>query len=185
MAEEYKLDRRSATCTGCGREFAPGEAIVSAIRQAKAGFLRSDSCESCAQGAPPAFSVWRGHHPEPVEDPHRLDFELAGEFLADLLEQQGDQQAGLAYVLTLLLARKRRLKILATRDLDGGEELEILLPRPEEDRTLKVAVPRLDSGAIEAVQTRLAELFGFASPPPGKPAPTEPAAKGGGAVEPG
>jgi hypothetical protein len=160
---EYRLTRRARACMGCERTFEEGEAIVSAVFAGDEGFSRRDVCESCFSGAPEAFSHWRSRQPADQREAHRLDLDLAREFLCRLVEQADPERRGLVYTLTLLLSRKRRVKIGAGRGTDEGEVLSVRIPRADsDDFEVDVAVPELSEADVAALQAELAVLFGFA-----------------------
>ena len=159
---EYRLTRRARACMGCERLFEEGEAIVSAVFSGDEGFSRRDVCERCFEGAEGAFSHWRSRQPADQREAHRLDLDLAREFLCKLVEQADPERRGLIYTLTLLLSRKRRVKITSTRRTAEGETLSVLVPRAESDDVeVEVAVPGLSDEDVTALQAELAELFGF------------------------
>jgi len=161
---EFRLQKRSAACGKCERPFEAGATIVSLIRElGDEGFERTDLCEACsADAAAGAYSVWRAQQPAPPEDPHRLDFDLALEFFDRLVREADPAREGLVYTLTLLLSRKRRVKIRETRRVKDGEILSVVLPRAEEDETVSVRAPRLTNEDVDRLQGDLARLFGFA-----------------------
>ena len=163
-----KLDRRAGACLECAKEFAGGDTIVSAVFRAEGQeeFVRRDLCSACFEAAEAEpFSVWRGTHPPPVEDQHRVDFDLALRFLAKLVEEPEEGREGLVYVLALLLSRKRRIKVLETRRTAGGETLVVSVPGDEEDAVVEIEAPTITPEAVDRVQAQLAELFGFEPPP--------------------
>jgi len=172
-APEYRFGTRSRECMITGRPFAPGETIVTVIEtDPLLGFVRRDVCEEAFAGADGAFSHWRSRQPENREDEQKLDFDLAREFLEKLIIEADPEREALTYVLTLLLARKRRVKIQATRSLPEGDLLTVVLRGQEEDREVQVRAPHLDEERIGALQAELARLFGFAQPE--EPAPDAP-----------
>jgi len=166
-----RLDRRAPACMACERPFADGETIVSTITpgEEEQSFLRRDLCEACFEaqgGAEGVHSLWRSRQPERAPDPHRVDFELAGRFLERLLREKDPAQAELAWVLSLLLARKRRVKLAERREPDGRRLATILVPGAEEDLEVELAVPALQAIDVDRLQRELAGLFGFAAPEP-------------------
>jgi len=167
-AYKDKLDRRAGACLECAKVFAGGDTIVSAIfrEEGQEQFARRDLCSACFEAveAEP-FSVWRGTHPPPVEDQHRVDFDLALRFLAKLIAEPEEGREGLLYVLTLLLIRKRRVKVLETRRRGGVETLVVSVPGDEEDAVAEMEAPAITAEAVDRVQAQLAELFGFEPPP--------------------
>jgi hypothetical protein len=167
--EEYKLKRRSPVCMESGEPFREGDVIVSAIYPSPDGFVRRDVRDDrFAAAAAGAFSVWRSRMPRTEEEERKLDMDLALDFLHRLLRDADPAREGLSYLLTLLLARKRRLKVRETRAVADGEILTVVMPRPEGEETVKVRAPVLGEAEIAALQQELARLFGFAEPP--KPA---------------
>ena len=164
---EYRLSKRARACMACEKEFRPGDAIVSAIHESGEEFVRRDVCETCFPEAQDCYSHWLTREQPAPEDPHRLDYNLALTFLDRLLREADPARAGLAYVLALLLSRKRRLKIRETRQLPEGELLLVDLRRPEQDERVQILAPRLAEGEEDRLQADLEELFGFAKPAPG------------------
>jgi len=166
-----RLDRRAPACMRCERVFSDGETIVSAITpgEEEQSFLRRDLCEACFEaqgGAEGVHSLWRSRQPERITDPHRVDFELAGQFLERLLREKDPAQAELAWVLSLLLARKRRVKLHERRGSDGRRLATIAFPGSEEDLEVELAVPDLRAVDADRLQRELAGLFGFATSDP-------------------
>lgn len=161
---EYKLRKRADACAVTGRPFQPGETVVSAIYDdPEGGFLRKDMCEEAFREAGEPFSHWRARHPEPPGDDRRLDYALAMTFFDRLVRKADPAQEGLVYVLALLLSRKRKVKIEGARPLPEGELLTVSRRGPEEDESLQVRAPRLDSEEAERLQEELARLFDFAA----------------------
>ncbi|MGQ0612501.1 MAG: hypothetical protein ACT4PV_01955 [Planctomycetaceae bacterium] len=167
---EYRLPKRAAACMACAAPFAEGAVIVSAISQEVETFQRRDLCEPCYGEGGGVYSAWRSRQPRNEEERIRLDLDLAGEFLRRLVREADPARAPLLYFLTLLLARKRRVKIEGTSREGGTERLRVLVRGEEEDEMLEVAVPVLDETETAAVQTQLAALFDGAAPAPGAPA---------------
>lgn len=157
---EFKIGRRSTTCGVSGRAFEPGDVIVSVILEEPDGFVRHDVLEEFAdkvEGEP--FCVFRTRQPEPPAPPHRLDYDFAQQFLDRLLHEADPAREPLVYALTLLLARKRRVKILETRKLPEGDLLSVAIPRAEEPEIVQVRAPRLSEEQEAALQAELAGLF--------------------------
>lgn len=173
---DFRIRKRAPACEACARPFDAGALVVSVIRElGDQGFQRRDLCEACAEGGTDgAFSVWRARQPPPPEDPHRIDFDLALQFLDRLVAEADPAREGLVYTLTLLLARKRRVRIRESRPVKDGEILQVVLPRPEEDEIVTVRAPQLGRDDVDRLQRELAALFGFPAaeeePPPPDPA---------------
>lgn len=162
---EYRIRKRARACTKCETPFAAGDLIVSTIREGEEGFVRDDLCESCHGEGGTAFSTWRSRQPPEREESKRLDYDLALRFLDRLLAEADPAREGMVYALTLLLSRKRRVKIRDTRRLPDGELLVVQVPRDEDDEVVQVRAPALDDAEADRLQNELAELFDFAPPP--------------------
>jgi hypothetical protein len=161
---EYRIGKRARVCFVSGETFAPGDAIVSAIYRGPDGeFERRDMRETHFDpAAEEPFCHWRSTEPEPAEPAHRLDYDLALSFFDRLLHEADPARDGLVYTLALLLSRKRRLKIQASRLLPEGDLLKVLVRRPEEDdRAVSVRAPRLSDDDVDGLQAELEKLFDF------------------------
>jgi hypothetical protein len=176
---DFRIARRAQVCAVSGKPFGSGDVIVSVIHEEPQGFVRRDVREECVaaiEGTP--FCVFRTKQPPPPPPARRLDYDLARQFLDRLLREADPAREALVYVLTLLLARKRRVKILSTSRLSDGELLRVALPLAEEDEIVQVRAPRLTPEEESALQGELARLFHFESEesaePGGAPSPEPP-----------
>jgi len=174
---EFKISRRAPVCAISGKPFEPGDVIVSVIHEELKGFVRRDVREenlAAIEGEP--FCVFRTKQPPPPPPAKRIDYDLAREFLDRLLRDADPAREPLAYALTLLLSRKRRVKILETRRLPEGDLLRVAIPRAEEDEIVQIRAPALTPEQEAALQQEIARLFNFdsreAQEPPGSPPPS-------------
>lgn len=159
---EYKIGKRARVCCVSGEAFEPGDVIVSAIYQGLDGeFERRDMREVRFDPASQPFCHWRCTEPDPSEPAHRLDYDLALSFFDRLLREADPARDGLVYTLTLLLSRKRRVKIQESRRLPGGDLLRVLVRRAEEDDEVSVRAPRLSDDDVDRLQAELEKLFDF------------------------
>lgn len=159
---EYKIGKRARVCCVSGEAFEPGDLIVSAIYRGPDGeFERRDMRAAHFDPATQPFCHWRSTEPDPTEPAHRLDYDLALTFFDRLLAEADPARDGLVYTLTLLLSRKRRVKIEESRRLPDGDLLRVRVRRPEEDEEVQVRAPRLSEGDVEGLQAELAKLFDF------------------------
>ena len=162
---EYKFTKREAVCAVSGEPFVPGDLIISAIyfERDESGehFVRRDLHERHFADPTEAFCFWRTKQPEPEPPAHKLDFNLALEFLDKLVREADPTRERLAYTLALLLARKRRVKLKSTRKLPECDLIEVVLPGEEEDKTVQMRAPQMDDAEIDRLQTELADLFGL------------------------
>ncbi|MGH7338758.1 MAG: hypothetical protein ACREI7_14345 [Myxococcota bacterium] len=144
----------------CDRPFPDGAMIVSAVYADGEGFLRRDLCEPCFPGREGAFSAWKTRQPRTEEERVKLDLDLARDFLRRLVREGDPARAGLSYLLALLLARKRRVRILETVRGAGAETLRVQMPGDEGDEVVELRVPALDDAETARLQAELSGLFG-------------------------
>ncbi|MHC4953513.1 MAG: hypothetical protein ACYTGZ_06455 [Planctomycetota bacterium] len=161
---DYKLGKRAQECAGTGEPFGEGEEIVSAIFQTDEGFERRDYSVTAFGEVADSHSFWRGRVPVTVEDARRLDYDLAFEFFQRLRAENDEAQAPLVYLLGLLLARKRKLKMKGFARISSGEILRVVVRGDEEDEEVEIPVPLLEEGAAERLQADLNRLFGIELP---------------------
>jgi len=176
MTVEYRIARRARACMKCERPFAEGALIVSEIRPEGEGFLRRDLCEACFDRASDAYSHWRARQPRTDAEREILDLDLAGEFLGRLAKENDPARAPLAYMLALLLARKRRVKLEPTAPGESAGIQRVILRGDESDETLELPVPVLGEPETLAVQAELQRLFGGGEPDAERGAKAAPAA---------
>jgi hypothetical protein len=173
---DFRITRRAHACAVSGQPFEPGDVIVSVIHEEPRGFVRRDVREENLASIPGApFCVFRTKQPPPPPPAKRIDYELAQEFLDRMLREADPAREAVVYVLTLLLARKRRVKIVQTKRLPEGDLLTVSIPRAEEDEIVHVRAQELTPDEETALQREMARLFNFDTgesvEPPSSPPP--------------
>jgi len=161
----YRIGKRARVCCISGEAFEPGDRIVSAIYQGPDGeFERRDMRDAHFDPASRPFCHWRSTEPDPAEPGQRLDYDLALRFFDRLRSEADPAREGLVYTLTLLLSRKRRVKIEESRRLPEGDLLRVRVRRAEEDDEVSVRAPRLSDEDVDGLQAELERLFDFGAP---------------------
>jgi hypothetical protein len=124
--EEIKIRPSQPACARCARAFASGETIVSTIREEAEQFVRSDFCAGC-RPEEPVFCFFQTRAPV-HEVSARTILEEVREFFRKL-ETTADRthhQRRLMYLSALWLSRKKQLKLVETRRVDGRGVLKLL-----------------------------------------------------------
>lgn len=160
---EFRIGRRGGGCSVCARPLAPGERASSALYCAGAGetsFERRDYCAACFEdpskrGEP--FSWWTAVVPQPEEKKALFDTGIARDFLLRLLRENAPERASLRYLLTLLLMRKRLVKVTEQFVRDGVEVMVASVP-PDE-AAYEVACLELDEAETTKLRDELGRLF--------------------------
>ena len=155
---EWKVSGSSKRCLACGREFPPGEPFFSALREKGADLERCDFCTGCWPGNEGFYSHWRTTIKPPDQTGRRpvvIDYEALRETFRTIL---GDEtRRGLAYVLALMLLRKRLFKLVETRRVGTGTVL--VLGDRVTDEHYQVEEIDLSEEAVENLQRELNRLL--------------------------
>jgi hypothetical protein len=132
---------------------------------------RSDICEPCAQKAGDArcragfISQWQGIYEAPPAHPvEAIQKETAETILRKLIEQNDPRYAPAAYILAVMLERKRILKVKEQFQRDG--QRIFVYEQPKTGDIFTIADPGLHLNQLEAVQRDVAQLLEHGLNPP-------------------
>lgn len=160
MAEAWHIARSSRTCAHSGQAIEPGQPFYSALLEKDDSFERRDFSASAWPeiGKDEFFSYWKNKSAQtPSEKAPPVDYErLLGFF--DSLE--GAEEPGkrlFRYVLALVLARRRRLRLDDMSRTPEGDRLVVYDRRS--NRTLEIVAPEATREELEKTQERLNQLF--------------------------
>jgi hypothetical protein len=142
---------------------------------------RSDICEPCAQKdgdlrARAGFiSQWHGIYEVPPPVTEAIHKDTAETLLRKLVEQNDPQHAPAAYILAVMLERKRILKVKEQIKRDGKRIFIYEQPKTGDIFTIGDPDFRLDQ--LEAVQRDVAQLLEHGLNPPAAAAESTPVAE--------
>lgn len=159
MSSDWNMPRRGEACAGCGNAFEIGEALLTVLYEAEAGYERRDYCAHCQPPELPApLGTWRTRRPEPAaKRVQPFDRETIYGFFERLEDADEPSRVQFRFVLALLLWRKKVLKMERAVD-DGGREIwEFLVPRT--GTVHRVARPDLDEQQLEQLSAQLEQLL--------------------------
>jgi len=158
---DYEIHRTLRRCATCQRELAEGEEFYSALVPHGRQVERQDHCPACWHGAPEkAVGWWKSHVPHRDAPKTRL---APNDVLLGYFQQlEGNREmADTAYVLALLLVRRRVLRVEETlTDAAGREVLVLYCSRDESTHRISAVVP--SDQRVAEIQQQLAQLL-FAS----------------------
>jgi hypothetical protein len=155
---DWKIGRKARSCSGCGKPFPFEVSFHSAIWVEKDAFLRRDLCEPCFAAAPGApYSHWVTVIPKPAEKPRVFDLGLAAEFLRRLAAEGEPARAPLAWLLALLLVRKRAVRILELPQDAKGPRARIEFH--DGNAAVEIASPPLTDDLVPVLREELGRLL--------------------------
>ncbi len=173
---DWNIQSRARACQACSRAFADKETYHTVLFEVRSGFDRQDVCPNCweqqyrhgATDKKGFISHWQGQFllppPRPPEPIHRDNAEA---LLRRLIERNNPAWQPAAFILAVMLERKRVLKTREQIRHAGGRTLVYELPATGELFTVPDPVLRLDQ--LEQVQRDVAHLLEHGLPVEGSP----------------
>lgn len=160
--ETWSIRSRSDKCLACGGPFEDGQTIIAELFWSRdEGYKREDRCAECAREKEgrEAVSFWKTvfHVPAPPEEP--LKKETAETLFRRLMMDEDTEHAAVAFVLAVMLERRRELIERDVKEEENGEMVRIY----EHRRTGEIFVvrdPRLKLNELETVQQQVVNLLG-------------------------
>jgi hypothetical protein len=188
MNEDWGIQPRGHQCAISGEPFMEGQLFYTLLFEEAGVFRREDISTSAfkarAEDAPVPVYLWRTKFElPPAKPPEALGKQTAEDLLRRYLAEQSPHLANACYILALMLERKRILKEVETREVEG--KLVRIYERAKTGEVFLITDPQLQLDQVAAVQMEVAELLGTPAPtnapspaPESSPAPptTEPQA---------
>src|SRR2546421_5409928 len=155
---EWNIQSRAHGCEACGKPFADQEAYHTLLFDERAGFRRSDICQACwqkqfSEGARDRkgfISYWQGVFEAPKPRPDAIQKENAESLLRKLIELNDPKYVPAAYILAVMLERKRLLKIKEQLHRDGHRVF--IYEQPGTGDAFTIVDPDLHLNQLEQVQ---------------------------------
>ena len=184
MITEWNIQSRGHGCEACGKAFTDREVYHTVLWDERSEFRRSDLCDACwqskfndARDRKNFISCWQGVYeaPPPPTDP--IKKETAETLLRKLIDLNNPIYVPAAYILAVMLERKRLLKVKEQIIRDGHRIF--IYEQPATGDVFTITDPNLHLDQLEQVQREVASLLehgllGVSNPP--APAAAETAA---------
>ena len=163
---DWNIQSRSHHCQACDKAFADDEKYHTVLTDEKSGYLRLDVCVKCwqsqyADGAADRkgfISFWQGvYESPPPAPPDAIQRDTAESLLRKLIEANDVQFTAAAYILAVMLERKRQLKIKEQFTREGRRVF--IYEQPKTGDLFTIPDPNLQLDQLEAVQTQVAHLL--------------------------
>jgi hypothetical protein len=163
MQSDWDIKARAHQCSRTGREFADGEFFYTLLYREADGFRREDLSEQAweerNENIQP-FSFWRSkYETPPPPEPEALQKDDAEGLLRRLLAGGDPATANAAYVLALMLERKKVL--MPAESTDPGL---LVYTHAATGETVVVHNPGLSLDRIPEIQTEVANLLAGSLP---------------------
>jgi hypothetical protein len=180
---EWNIQSRAHACEACSQAFAEKQPIHTLLLDEKPVLRRSDICEACWQKETAAdarsrrgfISHWQGVYEAPVTTPavEAIQKDTAESLLRKLTEENDPKHAGAAFILAVMLERKRGLRVKEQIKRDGQKIY--IYEQPKTGDLFTITDPDLHLDQLEAVQRDVAQLleYGLNGPAPAAPAALE------------
>jgi hypothetical protein len=155
---DYEVGRSTRNCTATGREIQPGETFYSTLTVQGADVLRQDYSSEGWLGPPDGVLGW-WQSTMPARDARRQSW-APSDVMLDLLEDLAAQaeRLDMRYVLSLLLIRRRVVRLEDTEHDDQGREVSLLYC-PRRDVTYRVLTVIPGDERSKAIQQELSKLL--------------------------
>jgi len=155
---DYEVERSTRHCHLTGRQLEPGETFYSTLITQDAQVLRHDYAPEAWQGPPEGVLGWWKSQ-VPRRDAPRVHL-APNDVMLELLEQleHDASKQDLRYVLSLLLIRRRVMRLEEVRHDERGREVTVLYC-PRRDATYRVLTATPDEVRTAELQTELSRLL--------------------------
>lgn len=170
---EWNIQSRAHICQSCGKAFADKQQYHTLLSDEKAGFNRIDVCAQCweqqfSQGASDRkgfVSHWQGIYEAPPAAPAEpIQKENAESLLRKVIESNDPKYGPAAFILAVMLERKRILKVKEQLVRDG--QRVFIYEQPRTGDLFTITDPGLQLNQLDSVQRDVAALLenGFGTP---------------------
>ena len=169
---EWNIQSRAHACTACERHFSDQEAYHTLLFDEKSELRRSDICQACwdkqySEGARDRkgfLSYWHGVYEAPRPATEVIQKETAETVLRKVIELNDPHYIPAAYILAVMLERKRILKVKEQIQRDGHRVF--IYEHPPTGDVFTIIDPKLQLNQLEAVQHDVATLLERGLNPP-------------------
>ncbi|MBL8901251.1 MAG: hypothetical protein JNM84_26725 [Planctomycetes bacterium] len=155
----WKISRRATHCDACSKEFEPAEEHYSWLELGGEEWRRIDRCAACFRPADLRVDIpfWRTQRPQGKRE-RQVDLESLRALLSHVVTLELDKrQRMLAFLIALILIRKRRFVLLGTQRSEQGDFLRLGYPKSE--HSLRVAVEPPTQAEMPELRQALQDLF--------------------------
>ena len=174
---EWNIQSRARACEVCGQPFADQQVYHTVLFDEAPLLRRSDICEACAkqvndQRSRAGFiSQWLGTYEAPPAQPvEAIQKDTAETLLRKLVALNEPRHAPAAFILAVMLERKRLLKVKEQFTRDG--QRVYIYEHPKTGDVFAITDPELHLDQLQQVQHDVAHLLEHGLPEAAVPVPS-------------
>jgi len=159
---DWKIERIRDRCAECSQPFTHDQRVVSvvalAIVENAERIVRRDLCVRCGPSAGAGSLFWETRFQQQAPKKKKVDFDRLLRIFEIWQKDPPKEQEALLYLITLLLVRKRYLRMV---DLvtDGGREMLRLRKPGAAEQWYFTPAPLLTPADLPALRIQLEELI--------------------------
>jgi hypothetical protein len=170
---DWNIQSRAHACQACGKTFGDKDTCHSVLLDERREYQRMDLCADCwkeqfSQGVQDRkgfISCWQSvYEAPPAAPPDPIQRDTAEGLLRKLIERNDPQYAPAAFILAVMLERKRILKV---REQVCGEGRRIFIyEQAKTGDVFTIPDPQLQLNQLDEVQRVVADLLEHGLPSP-------------------
>jgi len=176
---EWNIQSRAHACEACAQSFADKQSYHTILIEDRAELRRTDICESCwqkqnadARTRAGFISHWQGLYEAPPAAPvDPIQKDTAETLLRKVIELNDPQYIPAAFILAVMLERKRLLKVKEQLQREGRRVF--VYEQPKTGDVFTIVDPDLRMDQLEQVQRDVAQLLEHGLNPVPTAAPPE------------
>ena len=161
-AMDWKIDRIRAACAACAQAFQHDQRVLSVIDFDPSGHaLRRDLCSACGPKPDSGALWWETRFQTQQSKKKKVDFDRLLRIFEAWQKKPANAEnddGALLYLITLLLVRKRFLRMVDLVSEQGREFLRLRKPGAA-DQSFLTPAPLLKPEDLPALRVRLEELI--------------------------
>jgi hypothetical protein len=162
---EWNIQTRAHACQACGKAFEDKQSFHTLLFEEPVGLNRSDLCEECwrtqygegGRDRKGFISYWQGVYEAPPPPTEVIQKQTAESLLRKLMELKDPAYIPAAYILAVMLERKRILKVREQLKKDG--QRFFVYEHPQSGDIFTVLDPVLQLNQLAQVQKDVANLL--------------------------
>ena len=159
---DWRTPKKHKGCARCSRGFEEGEALFSILLLEPESLGREDRCLSCFENddaLPQDVVFWRTRRKPDKKRGLAVDFDAVERLFLALEGREEERLGELRFLLSLLLMRKKRVKLVRVKRAEGPLGERMILRRPRREEALEVPVFDLTPERTAELRAELEKIF--------------------------